>query len=138
MKFLKKYGNRKFYSFEIFCSVQPYEIFHKTSSNLSFEFCFKTKIVSLEGILIQLNSKNYLKQWTFEASAENQQWTLLFEAQNQQCESLHQRFYLKVQNSDPFCSFKLSILVTTSTKQSVLFVEQLELFGHIIDPLNSI
>jgi serine/threonine protein kinase len=125
VKNLKRRGN--FNILRFICSIQPFEMLQKKNPDLSFLFYFKTNFVSLETIFIQLNPINYPKHWKIEGSTnhseEASEWHLLFEEYNQECQIEHQQFYLKIEDSKPYCSFKFSMIGNNSQNGISLFLE---------------
>jgi hypothetical protein len=77
-----------------------------------------------------------------EASLDNSidanAWVALFEQTNQECSKQVETFFFPIQNSDLFSTFRFTMIGSNSHNETVLYLEQFDLKGHLIDSSESI
>lgn len=128
-----------FILFRFLCLSDSFSLLPETK-NQFFQFSFKTKKISLEGFLLEMDSTKFPLCWKLEASPDNfvktKNWITIFKQDNQQCLDQNSPIFETIQNPCLFSSFKFTMIGNNSANSNELFLKKFDIFGILLDSTN--
>jgi hypothetical protein len=101
-------------------------------------YLFKTKKVFLESFMIQFHLEKYPIHWILEGFPDNfhetTNWVNIYEQNKTDTKQVH----FELQTPSVFSCFKFTMIGNNSVNSHEPFLEKFNLFGNLVDPLNSL